>query len=206
MKSWTLRSVICLLLLAPPLAAEKRFDLDAALGFRFGGGADVETGDEDGHVTIDEGVAFTAIAAYRIESRGTVYLSYTRQDSTLRYISDDLATRGDTPFSTDVVHFGGNLEFPRGPVVPYLGFSLGVTRFGAAELGVASWAFSTALDGGVKLDVTEWLHLRLLGRIPFTFATSEAGAFCVSPAGCLVLVSGGPIVQGEVYGGLGFSF
>jgi hypothetical protein len=196
-----------LLLLAKSAAAEdSRIELDAALGFRFGGGADVEAEGAEGRVTIADEVAFTAIAGYRVQPNGFVYLNYTRQTSTLRYLSDDLQTNAETPFSTDVIHLGGNLEMPRGRVVPYLGFSIGATRFGSMDLGYDSWAFSMALDGGVKIDLTEWLHLRFLGRIPFTFATSEAGAFCLSPVGCVVLVSGGPIVQGEVYAGLGLTF
>jgi len=195
-----------LLLLSAPAAAQNRWELDAALGYRFGGSADVEAEGAEGRVTIGDDVAFTGIASYMVQPNGFVYLNYTRQVATLRYLSDDLQTTGETPLSTDVVHFGGNLELPRGRVIPYLGFSLGATRFGAMDLGYDSWAFSMALDGGVKVDITEWFHLRFLGRIPFTFVTSEAGAFCVSPVGCVVLVSGGPLVQGEVYGGIGLDF
>jgi len=197
-----------LLLLAAPAGAQQagRFELDAAIGYRFGGGADVEAEGAEGRVTLSDEVAFTAIAGYRVQPNGTVYLNYTRQVSTLRYLSDDLQTTGEEPFSTDVVNFGGSLELPRGRVVPYMGFSIGATRFASLDLGYDSWAFSMALDGGVRVDITEWLHLRFLGRIPMTFVTSEAGAFCVSPVGCVILVSGGPIVQGEVYAGFGFTF
>lgn len=191
---------------SPSLLAQNRVELDAALGYRFGGGADVEAEGAEGRVTIGDEVAFTAILGYAVQPNGKVFLNYTRQVSTLYYLSDDLQTRADTPFSTDVIQFGGNLELPRGRVVPYLGFSIGTTRFGSMELGYDSWAFSMALDGGLRVDITDWFHLRVLGRIPMTFATSEAGAFCVSPVGCVLLVSGGPIVQGEVYGGFGFTF
>jgi len=204
MKFLSLGVVASFLLLASPASAQNRVELDAGLGFRFGGGADVEAEGAEGRVTIGDEAAFTAILGYAVQPNGKVFLNYTRQASTLTYLSDDLQTRGDTPFTTDVIQFGGNLELPRGRVVPYLGFSIGATRFGAVDLD--SWAFSMALDGGVRVDLTEWLHLRMLGRIPMTFATSEAGAFCVSPVGCVVLVSGGPIVQGEVFGTLGLSF
>jgi len=197
---------LCVLCLASPALAQGRFELDAALGFRFGGGADVEADGAEGRVTLSEAAAFTAIAGYAVQPNGKVYLSYTRQMATLRYLSDDLQTTAETPFSTDVVHFGGNLELPRGRVVPYMGFSLGATRFAAVEQMVDSWAFSMAFDGGVRVDVTEWFHVRFLGRIPLTFVTSEAGAFCISPAGCMILVSGGPVVQGEIYGGFGLTF
>jgi hypothetical protein len=207
MKIASLTLLAALLLLAAPAGAQAgRFELDAAVGYRFGGGADVEAQGAEGRVTIGDEAAFTAIAGYRVQPNGTVYLNYTRQLSTLRYISDDLATTGEEPFSTDVVGFGGSLELPRGRVVPYMGFSIGATRFASLDLGYDSWAFSMALDGGLRVDITEWFHLRFLGRIPMTFATSEAGAFCVSPVGCVVLVSGGPIVQGEVYAGFGLTF
>lgn len=194
------------LFVAAPALAQGRIELDAALGYRFGGTSDVEAEGAEGRVSIGDEAAFTAILGYAVQSNGMVFLNYTRQVSTLHYLSDDLQTRADTPLSTDVVHFGGNLELPRGRVVPYLGFSLGATRFAAIDYGYDSWAFSLALDGGVRVDITEWLHLRLLGRLPMTFVTSEAGAFCVSPVGCVVLVSGGPIVQGEVFGGFGLTF
>lgn len=206
MKFAALPPAACLVFLAPPLCAQGRTELDAALGYRFGGVADVEAAGAEGRVTIGDEVAFTAILGYAVQPNGKVYLSYTRQVTTLHYLSDDLQTRAETPFSTDAIQVGGNLELPRGRVVPYMGFSIGTTRFASLDLGYDSWAFSMALDGGVRVDITEWFHLRLLGRIPLTFATSEAGAFCVSPVGCVLLVSGGPIVQGEIYGGLGFTF
>jgi len=206
MKHAAARVAVGLVFLAPAAHAQNPIELDAALGFRFGGGADVEAEGAEGRVTIADEVAFTAIAGYRVQPNGTVYLNYTRQVSTLRYLSDDLQTTAETPFSTDVVQFGGNLEVPRGRAVPYMGFSLGATRFASLDDGYDSWAFSMALDGGLRVDITDWFHLRVLGRIPMTFATSEAGAFCVSPVGCVLLVSGGPIVQGEVYGGFGFTF
>jgi hypothetical protein len=189
-----------------PTTASADFELDAALGYRFGGESDVEADGAEGRVSIDDDAAFTAIAGYQIQHDGMVYLSYTRQDSTLDYLSDDLEVREETRLTTDVIQFGGNLQVPRGRAVPYLGFSLGATRFAAVDLDYDDWAFSMALDGGVKLRITDWLHLRALGRLPLTFVTSESESFCVSGVGCVVRVSGGPVVQGEFYGGFGVGF
>ena len=58
----------------------------------------------------------------------------------------------------------------------------------------------------MKIPVMDHLHLRLLGRIPFTLMTGETEIFCIEPQPCKVSLDGKPIVQFELMGGLGVSF
>lgn len=198
--------VLAVVFVSAPAAAHKPFEVDAALGYRFGGALDVDSGGTEGRVTLDGAPAFTGIFGYRIQPNGFIFINYSRQSTTARYRSDDLATTGQTGLSTEYLQFGGNLEVTRGRWVPYLGFSIGATRLAATDMGGDEWRFSAVVDGGVKFDITEWLHLRLLGRLPFTFVSGESEVFCVVPGGCLVTLDGTPLIQGEVYGGVGLSF
>lgn len=193
-------------LVSAPAAAHKPFEVDAALGYRFGGALDVDSSGAEGRVTLDGAPAFTGIFGYRIQPNGFIFINYSRQSTTVRYRSDDLSTTGATGLSTEYLQFGGNLEVTRGRWVPYLGFSVGATRLAATDNGGDEWRFSAVIDGGVKFEITEWLHLRVLGRLPFTFVSGESEVFCVVPGGCLVLLDGAPLIQGEVYGGVGLSF
>jgi len=54
--------------------------------------------------------------------------------------------------------------------------------------------------------LADFLDLRLIGRMPVSFISGEAAAFCVGGAGCAVRYSGQPLLQGQALLGLGVHF
>jgi hypothetical protein len=201
----TLCLVAAALSATAPALAHDPWELDVAVGYRFGGALDVESDSETGRISLDGAPAFSAIVGYRLQPDGFIFLNYSRQSTTLQYVADGGGSASSTGLSTEYLQFGGNLEITRGRWVPYLGFSVGTTRLAATDLGGDDWRFSAVVDGGVKFELARWLHLRLLGRLPFTFLAGDSTVLCAA-GGCRVRLDGVPLIQGDVEAGLGVSF
>jgi hypothetical protein len=159
----------------------------------------------EGRLKVDGGLAFSGILGYRAQSDGFIYVSYSRQQTTLTYTSDDAAI---APFADggtiEYFQFGGNVQFTRGLFTPYVGASIGPVRFASFGDADSRLYFAPVLDSGVKLDLHENVHLRLLGRVPLVLLTKEV--FCVDSTGCVQANSPRVLVQLEVHAGIGVSF
>lgn len=186
--------------------AHNTFEVDGSLGYRFGGGSNVRVAGQEGWIGFEGSPSYGAIAGYRLRPDGFLFLSYSRQQTALVYTADGGST-ASSGVSVEYLHFGGNVETTRGRWTPYLGVSVGATRFADISGSGAGqqWFFSAAFDGGVKFEVLDFLHLRLLGRVPFTILSSDTGVLCPG-GGCVVSPSGEPSVQVELQGGVGVSF
>lgn len=187
-----------------------KLEIDATIGYHFGGAVNVTSEDSDGddvdgRLTLDSALGFGGILGYRVHPNGLIYLSYARQNTTVRYRSDNLDVTESRGLSLDYFQFGGNLEGGQGVLVPYFGVSMGATRFAVPEYG-EEWRFSFVFDGGIKINFTDWLHLRLLGRVPLNVLSGNSKMLCISPAGCVVALDTKLLVQGELYAGVGFAF
>jgi hypothetical protein len=204
------------LLLAPLLwgrsaDAHHKIELDLTAGYRGFGGVDIiesEAVNGDGRVSFDGSFVWGPIVGYRVRRDAFIFLNYTRQDTTARFTPKDsaLSTLAGG-LSIDSFQFGGNVEKTMGRFVPYLGVTVGVARL--APRGRAArdeWNFSAAFDGGVKLDISKWLHLRLLARLPFSFYGGQSSTLCLTSDNCLVKLDGEPSLQAEILGGIGVSF
>lgn len=197
-------------------ADDHKFEIDVTGGYRFGGtlkvdldeeDSEVETDerDADGQVTANGAPAFGAILGYRVQQNGFIFLGYSRQATVVRYRPEDpSADMLETDASIEYFQFGGNLEATRGRLTPYFGFSLGMGRFASLETGNDSYRFSIGFDGGVKIRLLDFLHLRVLGRMPITFTSGQV--YCYTGAGCVFATKASPFVQGEFHAGLGLRF
>jgi hypothetical protein len=158
-----------------------------------------------GRLTLDGGLVLSGILGYRIQPDGFIYVSYTRQE--LGYAYDAKGSDTSMDFSgngsLEYFQFGGNVETTRGILVPYFGFSMGLARLASFGGGGSRLFFSPVLDGGLKIDVHEHVHLRLIGRMPILFANKDV--FC-SGADCAHAEEIRPTAQLELLGGLGVSF
>jgi len=191
--------------------AHNNFELDVTGGYRFGSSvkllqeADGSTTEAAGQLKMNGGFAFSAIAGYRAQPDGFIYLSYSRQQSRVDY---EMTSGAGSNFSTDAsleyFQFGGNVEMTRGIVVPYLGFSLGLARFASLGTGTAEIFFAPVFDTGFKVDLHEHIHLRFLGRVPVVFVKGDT--FCSEGVGCLKADNLQPMAQLELHGGIGVSF
>jgi hypothetical protein len=198
-------------------ADDHKFEIDVTGGYRFGGTLKVDLDDDpdadestedrtaDGQVSANGAPAFGAILGYRVQQNGFIFLGYSRQATTVRYRPEDPSFDTlETDASIEYFQFGGNLEATRGRLTPYFGFSLGMARFASLDTGDDSYRFSMALDAGVKIRLLDFLHLRLLTRLPVTFTSGQV--YCYTGAGCVFATKASPFVQGEVQAGLGLQF
>lgn len=202
---------LCCLTIQRPAIAHNPFEIDVTGGYRFGSKVELSSRDDEGTIVsqgdfrVDGSFAFSAIAGYRIQPDGFIYLSYSRQQTNATY-SDN--TNGSTDFSgrssLEYYQFGGNVEMTRGIFVPYLGFSLGLGRLAALGGDSSRVYFAPVFDSGVKIDLHENIHLRFLGRIPVLFMSGDV--FCPSGATCLESDQIKPMAQVEIHGGVGVSF
>lgn len=195
---------------APP----RQIEITGTAGYRFGGSLDVGLDDENddvddgvdehGTVSFDSSASYGGILGIRVPRSGGVgFLSYSRQETTVRFkrFDGDGASGSEGSASIEYFQIGGNLEITRGRLTPYFGLSLGMTRFAGLDSDTGDrFFFSGALDGGLKIELTPFLYLRVLGRMPVTFPTGEM--YCFSGRGCIVSLHGQALVQGEFQGGL----
>jgi hypothetical protein len=193
-----------------PAVAHEHFEVDLALGYRAFGGVDIPDTSPGGKgfVSLDGSFVWSPIVGYRVRRDAFLFLNYTRQETTARFTpSQDALSSLSGGVAQDSIQFGGTVEKTLGRFVPYLGLSVGVLRLSAIGRSARDeWNFSAAFDGGLKFDVTRWLHLRVLGRLPLTFYGGKSSVLCLRADNCLVELDGQPSFQAEVLGGLGFSF
>lgn len=185
------------------------FEVNVTGGYRFRGSADIDEAEQrqEGRVRYGDGAAFGASVGYRTEPNGFIYAWYSQMQTELRTFStatDGIV--GQRDLTIHYLQFGGYLEGEYGPTLPYLGLSVGATLLAPSDDVGAEVRPSGAVEAGMKIPVTDFLHLRLLGRLPVTLMTGSTQIFCVEPHGCKVSLDGKPIVQFELMGGLGVSF
>jgi hypothetical protein len=191
-------------------AQDKRIELSATVGSRFGGSLDVGTetvGGPQGTLSFDSAVSYGGILGVRVQPTGFAFLSYSRQETTahFRQFADEGTIHEQARASIEYFQLGGNLEFPHERLIPYFGLSIGPARFAALDHDSADqWFFSAVLDGGIKIELLPSLYLRVLGRMPVTFQSGSV--YCYPALGCLVALHGTPLVQGEVHGGVTVAF
>jgi hypothetical protein len=206
--AWIAPLLSAILLTVRPASAHNHFELDVALGYRLFGGIDTGDPTPAGRISFDSSPVWGPVFGYRIRRDAFVYLNYTRQETTARFTPAGQALSTESgEIAVDTVQFGGNVERTYGRFVPYLGISIGFAHLGPRNRTARDeWNFTFAFDGGLKFDITPWLHLRALGRLPVTFYGGESSVLCLSGAGCLVKLDGEPSIQLEALGAIGVSF
>ena len=111
----------------------------------------------------------------------------------------DLATTAGVEqrtFTVDTWHAGVLQEVPREKLRPFVGASIGVTRYDAGTLDAdAEYLFGIALGGGVKLLLAEWIGIRAEARGMANFV-SGAGALACG-GGCVLVFDSDVLWLGE---------
>ncbi|HET7544907.1 MAG TPA: outer membrane beta-barrel protein [Polyangiaceae bacterium] len=159
---------------------------------------------QGGNVSFDSAPVYGGLLGFRVQPNGYAYFSYSRTQTTAYFRpAGGFDTSGQTDVSFDYFQIGGNLEARHGRVVPYLGLSIGATRLAPIDGSGSDLSFSAVLDGGVKIMLTDFLDLRVIGRMPVSFVSGDASALCVSGLGCAFHYSGQPLLQGQALLGLG---
>ena len=110
----------------------------------------------------------------------------------------------------DYYQFGGVYLFEGESVKPFIGMTLGLSRFDPrpGEFSAEEF-FAASLGGGVKLNAKGRVGVRLEGRVYTSFIDSNSSIFCESDfgaGGCLIVVDSSTLVQWEARAGIVFRF
>jgi opacity protein-like surface antigen len=181
-----------------------QFSISPFFGYRVGGG--FRLNDTGQLISLDDHDAF-AIAVDARAGEGSQYeFFYSRQSTALR-------GNGFDPVDTVVeyMHVGGTLALAdEGPIEPYFGGGLGVTRLspGLAP-GSSDTRFSVSLALGLRAPLTQHFSLRLEARGYFTPLNTDTTLFCRSDQGgalCQVRGRGSALFQGDFLAGATYAF
>jgi len=210
MHGFRLALLSTLVLHAAPLAAQEetfKFELTPFAAYRMGGS--FEERDSGARVELNDSNAQGITFNIKANPNGQYELLYSRQ-------STDARTEGflinDPTIDLDVetFHFGGTYLFDGENTRPFLALTLGITQFdpGIADSGSESF-FSASFGGGVQLNATKRLGIRLEARAFTTFVEDDSNIFCASSGGagaCLIQVDARTLTQWEARAGLVFRF
>ncbi len=203
--------VLASLAVASPAQAHDDFEVTAGAGYRLPFGAEMDSENADGtsmgrgRLSFEGAPVFTGIFGYRTRRDAFIYVSYTRAVHGMKFELDD-QTQGFFFNGSRVVEyyqFGGNVETTRGILVPYMGVSVGLGRIASLDGGDSRLFFAPVLDPGVKIELHEHVHLRLMGRIPLIMTGKDV---VCTDFGCARTDDMKPIAQLELLGGLVASF
>ena len=181
-----------------------QFSISPFFGYRVGG--DFRLNDTGQLISLDDHDAFALAVDARADEGSEYELFYSRQSTVLR-------GNGFVPVGTVVeyLHIGGTLALvDEGPIRPYFGGGLGVTRLspGLAP-GSNDTRFSVSLALGLRAPLTQHFSLRLEARGYATPLNTDTGVFCRSDQGgalCRVRGRGSALFQGDFLAGATYAF
>ncbi len=197
------------LALAMPAGAQENFDFELTpfAAYRIGGDfEDDETGEE---FDLDDSEAFGLIFNIRAKPQGQWEILYAQQSTEVDTAGTFVASES---IDLDVRYFqlGGTYLYDGDRVLPFIALTIGVTHFDPefSDLDSETY-FSASFGGGIKMDLSQRVGVRLEGRVYSTFLESNSRIFCSSDAGggqCLIESSGTTLNQWEARAGLVFRF
>jgi opacity protein-like surface antigen len=151
-------AVAALLAAAAGTAQAQRIEITPFVGYQFGGEL-AEIGEETVNRQLDEAGTWGLIFDVSITDREQVEIYYSSQGTDL-----DQGTQGSTPVTIDYLQIGAIREYsPHRAVNPYVGITLGATRFDVA--GDSDTRFSGGINVGAKMIVSDHLGFRFDGRV-----------------------------------------
>lgn len=162
---------LTLLSVAMAIPAEaQRIEITPFVGFQFEGELE-ELGDDSVTRELEQGSAWGLMLDVSVTGSDLVELYYSTQDTELN--------RGTAPAvktTVDYLQVGAIHEYaPRKPVRPYVGLTLGATRFEVA--GDSDTRFSAGITLGAKMIVSDHLGFRFDGRV-FGTSTGSGAIGC----------------------------
>lgn len=201
--------VVSLCYTAPSLAQDKpfKFELTPYAAYRIGGQIDEPNG--TGQIELNESSAQGIMLNVRVNPNGQWELLYAHQDT-------EVVTQGffvNNPLidlDVEYYHFGGTYLFDGDNTRPFVVVTLGLSRFDPQLAGLDSESyFSMSIGGGLQLNASKRIGVRIEGRVFTTFVDSDSRIFCSSAGGagtCLIQVDGTTVTQWEARAGLVFRF
>jgi hypothetical protein len=207
--SWAMIAAVSLCHATPAAAQDKlfKFEITPFAAYRIGGQINEQNG--NGQFELNESAAQGIMLDVGVNPNGQWELLYARQDT-------EAATQGffvnDPQFDLDVeyFHLGGTYLFDGDNTRPFVVVTLGLSHFDPQLAGLDSENyFSASIGGGLQLNASKRIGVRLEGRVFTTFVDNDSNIFCSSTGGagaCLIQVEGSTITQWEARAGLVFRF
>ncbi len=207
--SWAMIAAVSLCHATPAVAQDKlfKFEITPYTAYRIGGQIDEQKG--NGQFELNESAALGIMLDVGVNPNGQWELLYARQDT-------EAATQGffvnDPQFDLDVeyFHLGGTYLFDGDNTRPFVVVTLGLSHFDPQLAGLDSENyFSASIGGGLQLNASKRIGVRIEGRVFTTFVDNDSNIFCSSTGGagaCLIQVEGSTITQWEARAGLVFRF
>ncbi|MDH3432073.1 MAG: porin family protein [Gammaproteobacteria bacterium] len=197
--------------LCTPAAAEPdesfRFEITPYAAYRMGGSFDEQDG--AGRVDLNDSSAEGILFNIEANLNGQYQLLYARQRTdadTLGFLVNDPTIDMDI----EHIHFGGTYLFGGDNMRPFIALTLGVSQFDPELPGTDSESFfSASFGGGVQLNASKRLGVRLEALAFTTFVDDDSNIFCSSIDGagtCLIRVDARTLTQWEARAGLVFRF
>lgn len=161
--------MVAFLVTAAPTPAQQ-IEITPFVGYQFGGELD-EIGEVTTTFDLEQSPTWGLMLDFGITALDQVEFYYSSQGTELN--------RGVEPavgVTIDSYQIGAIHQYsPRKPINPYIGISLGATRFEIA--GDSDTRFSGSISGGVKMVVSDHLGFRFDGRV-FGISTGSNPITC----------------------------
>ena len=162
--------LVVLVLTAPAQAEAQQIEITPFVGYQFGGELE-EIGDEPITRKLDQSPTWGLMLDFGITNLDQVEFYYSSQGT-------DLNRDVEPAVGVTIDHFqiGAIHQYaPNRPVNPYIGISLGASRFVVG--GDSDTRFSGSLSGGVKMVVSDHLGFRFDARV-FGISTGSNPITC----------------------------
>jgi opacity protein-like surface antigen len=201
---------IAILCHSTPAAAQNKsfkYELTPFAGYRLGGSFDELDGDAE--VDLNDSNAQGIMFNIKAKPNGQYELLYSRQDTdadTVGFFVNDPTI----DIEVEYFHFGGTYLFDGDNTRPFIALTVGLSHFDPQLLDSGSESFfSASFGGGVQLNASKRIGVRLEARVFATFVEDDSRIFCSSIDGagsCLIQVDGRVLSQWEARAGLVFRF
>ncbi len=207
--SWAMIAAVSLCHMTSAAAQDKlfKFEITPFAAYRIGGQFDEKDG--DGQFELNESDAQGIMLNISANPNGQYELLYARQDTE---VDTQALFATDPMLDLDVEYFqfGGTYLFDGENIRPFVAMTFGLTHFDPqpAEFDSESY-FSASFGGGVQLNASQRIGVRIEGRVFTTLVESDSDIFCSSTDGvgaCLIQVDGTTLTQWEARAGLVFRF
>ena len=184
-----------------------KFEITPFVGYRIGG--DFNEQDGDGRVELNESSTEGITFNIKANENGQYELLYVRQRTDANILGF-LPNDSLIDIEAEHLQFGGTYLFDGENTRPFIALTLGLSHFDPEFPGASSESFfSASLGGGVQLNASKRLCIRLEARAFATFVDDDSRIFCSSIDGsgsCLIVIDGNLLTQWEARAGLVFRF
>ncbi|GAB4312715.1 MAG: hypothetical protein Kow00127_03430 [Bacteroidales bacterium] len=201
-------AILSLVLLIPELKGQGDVELTAFGGYMFGG----KLRFYEGELKIKDNPDFGGAINFLVARDTRLEVTWSQMNTTASFVPyRGFEELPDGSFDANVGYIlaGTIREIPldNEVVVPYGGAMLGAAYFSPKNIGYnQTWKFAGSLAGGLKLRFSDAVALRLQGRFLFPFFWGGAG-FTIGTGGAGISVGASTsMLQGDLTGGLVFSF